>query len=113
MTGWKPNVVQVAGSLFLIALLVLFSHDLISAVSAQPCPGSDGCYPWGAEGPAAGRWSYDSKTNYLVRGFAQIGLLAGSGLFLILRLSGDYAFSASVKLSLVAALGLWLVLFFV
>jgi hypothetical protein len=113
MTGWKPNVVQVAGSLFLIALLTLFSLDLISAVMAQPCPGSADCYPWGAEGPAAGRWSYDSKTNYLVRGFAQVGLLAGSGLFLILRLGGDYAFSRRVKLSLVAALGLWLVLFFV
>jgi hypothetical protein len=113
MTGWKPSVVQVAGSLFLIALVALFLLDLISAISAQPCPGSAVCYPWGAEGPAAGRWSYDSKTNYLIRGFAQVGLLAGSGLFLISRLGSDHALSQTAKLSMVFALGLWLVLFFV
>jgi hypothetical protein len=36
------------------------------------------CYPWGGEGPVAGRWSYASKDNYLRSGIALLlVLLAG------------------------------------
>jgi hypothetical protein len=51
-------------ALFLALCLV----DLPYAWRAQPCsidPGS-GCYPWGAEGPAAEFWHYASKRTYLV-----------------------------------------------
>jgi hypothetical protein len=56
----------------LIGVLVLFLamtvFDLPYAWHAQPCSieRSSGCYPWGAEGPSAGLWTYASKRNYLV-----------------------------------------------
>jgi hypothetical protein len=39
------------------------------------------CYPWGSEGPVAGRWRYESKINYLIIGFAQVAVLIGLGVF--------------------------------
>jgi hypothetical protein len=66
----RNAVVVVEG--LLIGLLVLFLAmtvlDLPYAWHAQPCSieRSSGCYPWGAEGPSAGSWSYASKRIYLV-----------------------------------------------
>lgn len=50
--------------------------DLLHAAGAQPCGRtvSADCYPWGAEGPAAERWSYASKSNYILRGLAMLAL---------------------------------------
>jgi hypothetical protein len=66
----------------------LLSAELLQALRSDACPAPD-CYPWGAEGPAAGSWSYASKTNYLLRGFAQLALLASAGLFLVWRAGRD------------------------
>jgi len=66
----RNAVVVIEG--LLIGLLVLFLAmtvlDLPYAWHAQPCAieRSSGCYPWGAEGPSAGLWTYASKRNYLV-----------------------------------------------
>ena len=49
-------------ALAMAGLLVL---DLVKAFIAQPCLTGANCYPWGAEGPAAESWSYQSKKRYL------------------------------------------------
>src|SRR5262249_49902492 len=67
----------VIGEWMLLALLGLFflvlALDLPVAIYAQDCwtrPITDGCYPWGGEGPAADAgWHYASKRNYLASGF--------------------------------------------
>ena len=88
--GRPLQLLQLVAFLLLLVLTAWLSLDLINAVAAQPCPdGGSACYPWGAEGPAAGRWSYAGKENYLIRGFAQLGLLLGSGGFLIWRAGTD------------------------
>ena len=104
----KPNLLRTVGALFLLMLAAPFALDLVSAVGAEPCPsaGRD-CYPRGAEGPAAGRWSYASKTNYLLRGFSQMALLVGTGLYLILRAGTDRALSLTEKRSAFAAAAAW------
>lgn len=104
MIRWKPNVVQVAGSIFLLVLLWFLSRDLVSALSAEPCPGDLDCYPWGPDGPGAERWSYASKTNYLVRGFSQIALLAGAGLYLIRHAGTARPLSRNESRALLAAM---------
>jgi hypothetical protein len=58
----------------------------------------------GAEGPAAGIWSYQSKSNYLIRGFAQLALIAGAGLFLIRNAGRDKALSRLERTGSLAAL---------
>ena len=70
MVVLRQAVVVVEG--VLIGLFVLFLTmnllDLSYAWHAQSClvDRSSGCYPWGTEGPVAGRWAYASKRNYLV-----------------------------------------------
>ena len=70
MVALRQAVVVVEG--VLIGLFVLFLTmnllDLFYAWHAQSClvDRSSGCYPWGTEGPEAGRWAYASKRNYLV-----------------------------------------------
>lgn len=56
---------------------VLLSVDLVQALNAESCSTavSPHCYPWGAEGPAAGLWRYESKANYLLSSFAQLVLI--------------------------------------
>ena len=105
----NPNIVQVAGGLFLLLLVTLFGLDLLSAVAAEPCPSDAGpdCYPWGAEGPEARRWSYQSKANYLIRGFSQLALMIGTGLFLIFRAGSDRGVSLIEKLLLFGAAAAW------
>lgn len=52
-----------------------------TGLQAPPCPGSVDCYPWGAEGPAAGRWRYLSKGNYaLVHGAQILAIIMWGGL---------------------------------
>jgi hypothetical protein len=111
----KPNVLQITGSFFLLSLLALFSVDLVSAVGADDCSSgaSKNCYPWGAEGPVAGVWSYESKRNYLVRGFSQMAVLIGIGLFLLVRAGGEQGLSRMEKLAMAAAAAVWLFLCFV
>jgi hypothetical protein len=66
----RNAVVVVEGLLIGLLVLVLAMNvfDLFYAWHAQPCSieRSSGCYPWGAEGPSAGSWSYASKKIYLV-----------------------------------------------
>jgi hypothetical protein len=109
----KPNPAQVVGGLLLCAMLGALSVELLSALAAQPCPAGPDCYPWGAEGPAAGSWSYDSKSNYLVRGFAQLALVAGAGLVLVWRAGRDRALSRLERTGSLAALGTAALLSFV
>lgn len=75
-------------SLFALLFATLV-FDLPSAWFAQPCsvrPITPNCYPWGAEGPVAGVWSYSSKQNYLASGFYGLGI-AAIGLSSLLWLS--------------------------
>jgi hypothetical protein len=67
----------VIGLLALVLATLLL--DLPWAWNAQPCsvrPISPDCYPWGAEGPAAGHWRYASKRNYLTSDFYCFGIAA-------------------------------------
>ena len=111
----KPNVIQIAGAFFLLVLVALFSVDLVSAVDAEACPsgGRSNCYPWGAEGPVPGTWSYESRTNYLIRGFGQMAVLLGLGLFLIVRAGSEQGLSVAERLCMATAAAVWLVLWFV
>jgi hypothetical protein len=109
----KPNPVRIVVGLVLCAVIGLLSVELLKALAASPCPAGPGCYPWGAEGPAAGSWSYDSKSHYLIRGFAQLALVAGAGLFLIWRAGRDRAFSRLERTGSIAALGAAALLSFV
>ena len=62
----------------------ILAIDLIWAIQSQPCPAPD-CYPWDAEGPVAGRWSYQSKANYLASGVALFALPVAAALLLAVR----------------------------
>ena len=104
MIRWKPNIVQIAGTVFLLGLLWFLSRDLISALAAEPCPGALDCYPWGAEGPGAGRWSYASRQNYLIRGFSQLVLLTGTGVYLIRHAGTKRPLSRNARRALLAAM---------
>lgn len=71
----------VYGLLFIGIVLSLFgvfiAFDLLGAVGAEACIGDSSranCYPWGAEGPAAELWRYQSKSIYFISGLA-IGIL--------------------------------------
>jgi hypothetical protein len=101
----KLNSSQIIGFAILIAVATILSTDLLKAVAAQPCPAGPDCYPWGAEGPVAGVWSYASKTNYLLRGLAQLGLLIGAAAYLIWRAGRDQNLNLSPHTIIFAALG--------
>lgn len=109
----KPDPAQVVGALLLCAVLGLLSAELVEALAALPCPAGPNCYPWGAEGPAAGIWSHQSKSNYLIRGFAQLALIAGAGLFLIRKAGRDRALSRIGRAGSLAALAAAVLLSFV
>jgi len=101
----KPYLAPAIGCLLRCPVIILLSADLVNALAAQPCPTGPDCYPWGAEGPAAGTWSYASKSNYLVRGFGQLALTAGTGLFLIWKAGRNQALSGIERAGMFAALG--------
>lgn len=113
--GLKLNAAQVVGILLLLALVGLLSIELLTALGAQTCSESvyPGCYPWGAEGPAADLWSYASKTNYLIRGFGQVGLLIAAGGSLIWHAGRDRALSVPARALLILAAAGFILLFFV
>ena len=79
-----PTKSEVAVQIVLALFFALCASDFLQARRARSCsePASMGlaatCYPWGGEGPVAGRWSYASKDNYLRSGIALLlVLLAG------------------------------------
>jgi hypothetical protein len=109
----RPNPAQIAGGLLLLLIVALLSMELLKAAGSVSCPAGPDCYPWGAEGPAAGVWSYASKTNYLIRGFAQLVLVLGAGLFLIWRAGRDTPFSRLDRLAPCAVLAASALLVFV
>jgi hypothetical protein len=108
----RPNPAQIVGGLLLLLVVSLLSAELLRALGSEACPAPD-CYPWGAEGPAAGAWSYASKANYLLRGSAQLALLLAAGLFLVWRAGRDAPLSRPERLGASAALAASALLFFV
>jgi hypothetical protein len=109
----RPNPAQIVGGLLLLLIVALFSMELLHAAGSDACPAGPNCYPWGAEGPTAGVWSYASKTNYLIRGSAQLALVLGAGLFLIRRAGREAPFSSIERAGAFAALGAAMLLAFV
>jgi hypothetical protein len=87
----------------------------VQALGARACSAAvyDGCYPWGAEGPAAGSWSYASKTNYLIRGLGQLGLVIAAGFWLVWLAGRDRALSWLERALLLLAAAAFVALFFV
>lgn len=69
----------VLGIIFLILTLTLLI-DLIHAANAEACSVRvyDGCYPWGAEGPAADFWYYKSQELYMIQGAVHLVFLIGA-----------------------------------
>jgi hypothetical protein len=63
----RPHWIEIAIQVVLGVFVLLNGYDFINALSAQSCVGgaTPGCYPWGAEGPAAGLWNYETKQRYL------------------------------------------------
>ena len=88
------RTVTTLGVVLLCLWFGLLSLDLLSALSAQSCPGSSGCYPWRAEGSVGGRWSYESKSGNLASAFVQAVLVAVAALFLGLKSYREKALSA-------------------
>ena len=69
----RTDTVLLWGAIAFGVLGLVTAIDLLSAAGSQSCASAFSgprCYPWGAEGPAAGSWRYASKTNYLVGGIA-------------------------------------------
>ncbi|MBY6127651.1 hypothetical protein KUW15_02865 [Qipengyuania aquimaris] len=89
---------QLLGAGLLVVLIALLSTDLLSAMAAQACPSGPDCYPWGAEGPAAGKWSYASKSNYILRGLAQLAALVVPLALLTWRATKKEALSKAERL---------------
>jgi hypothetical protein len=56
-------------TLILIIIFIIFTLDILQAFNAISCVEKvyDGCYPWGAEGPAADSWFYKTKNRYLLQ----------------------------------------------
>jgi hypothetical protein len=63
----------------LAVLVGLHAWAAVAGLQAPTCPGEPNCYPWGAEGPAAGRWRYENKENYALINCAQAAVLVGWG----------------------------------
>jgi hypothetical protein len=80
--------------------LLTLAIDFPGALYADPClpRPSQGCYPWGGEGPVAGLWNYASKRNYLASSI--FSLLAASvtllGTFVVARDKRIFALMAGV-----------------
>ncbi|RDL51433.1 hypothetical protein BLJAPNOD_02567 [Ensifer sp. M14] len=79
----RPTKLELMAQVVIAALTVLLISDVLDAMQGSPCslPGSQSdCYPWGSEGPVAGRWRYDSKAAYIGTGLASIVILIAAGL---------------------------------
>ena len=107
----QNRLVQLVGIVLLLGVTVPLAVELWNASQSRPCPELPTCYPWGAEGPAAGRWRYAAKSNYLLVTALQLALFAGTGLYLICRAARPGA-SSSLKRALVACLTIAAVLLF-
>jgi hypothetical protein len=105
--------IRILAGFLLACLLSLLLFDLFSAFKSQTCPSGPFCFPWGAEGPVAGSWSYESKTNYIVRGFAQFILIAGSGFFVILRAGQGHPIPVWQRAAALTSVAVALLLMFV
>jgi len=109
----KLNSPRLVGILLLGVVAAILSIDLLQAAAAQPRPSGPDCYPWGAEGPVADRWSYASKTNYLMNGVIQLGLIIGAGVLLLWRTGRGQSLRSGQRAILFAALGAAALLMFV
>jgi hypothetical protein len=67
LTLRRPIWIEIAIQAVLGLLALLSAYEFINALGAQSCVGgaTPGCYPWGAEGPVAGLWNYETKAHYL------------------------------------------------
>jgi hypothetical protein len=73
-------VLAVLATIFGFASIIVL-WDVFVAMDAVSCrmPGSGPhCYPWGAEGPVAGKWSYLSKENYILGRIGFVVLTTGA-----------------------------------
>jgi hypothetical protein len=90
-------------ALFSVILLVILV-DFPVAWNAQACsvqPVSDGCYPWGAEGPAADHWHYASKQAYIAFSIVSAVLICAA-------FTGAYSQSAGRRILVLLPVGvLW------
>lgn len=109
----KLNIPRLVGILILGVVAALLSIDLLQAATAQACPSAPDCYPWGSEGPVAGSWSYASKRNYLVRGFAQLALIIVAGGLLLWKAGEAERVTSGRRAVFCAVLGAVAVLTFI
>ena len=100
----KLNSVQIVCCLLLCVAAGFLAVDLFAALNAQPCPAGSGCYPWGAEGPFAGRWSYASKANYIVSDAVQLGLVAFAAVTLVWKTVAGRGVSSVQRIAMALAL---------
>ena len=99
--------------LLLLTAVIVTAHlwEFLSALRASACTGGPNCYPWGAEGPEAGRWPYASKQNYLLFTGLRTGLAALWGLLTFLFVMERIAKKSWLMTSF-ACIALWIVLGF-
>ena len=82
----KIDLTLLVVGIFLSLFGAIILIDLFAALEAQACgrgKSSASCFPWGAEGPGAENWRYQSKSIYLASGFilAMTPLLTTASLF--------------------------------
>ena len=112
MVVLRQAVVVVEG--VLIGLFVLFLTmtllDLSYAWHAQSClvDRSAGCYPWGTEGPEAGRWAYASKRNYLVLSVFESVVSCAALVSALILPQGKRIFALLVGVALIGLSGFFL-----
>ncbi len=74
-----PSALELLVQCLLALFLSWLAYDFWHAWHALPCSvrgAGAGCYPWGAEGPAASRWYYRSKDSYLWWSAIHFGVFA-------------------------------------
>jgi hypothetical protein len=81
------------------------------ALQSSACPGAADCYPWGAEGPAAGSWRYLSKDNYVLIHCAQALLVTMGGAALVAHVEREERSSLMLRRAAWLAVAGWVVLF--
>lgn len=91
-------------------LMLALCLDLYDAVGAQSCSVRvyNGCYPWGAEGPAAENWFYKTKERYLFQGFIHVVFLLAAISVLALREKNAKKTASAIMLAVVPFLATWL-----
>lgn len=68
MTLRKPSILEWILMIPSCGLFFLIAIDFKETFDSLPChvATNSSCYPWGAEGPVAGIWAYQSKAFYLL-----------------------------------------------